>query len=583
MQKAQAAEVTGEKTVEVPPEAPGRRKLPKSQVIGWLIFGLACGVSIPFSILHSGAALEEGLMISEAWGILHGATIYKSYNFMYGPGGLWLLAGWWSVFGTSLWSERALGDVVAAAIVAATSLAFSLAGKGRALTGAFLALAFVDTGIVAFPYPWPLHMAIAASFACLVLLEKASRAQPGTRRRRWLLIAAGSLAFLALWVRFDFALVLAPASVPYAIRLRRDFLVAAGVAMTATLLAYAAQVVDSGWGPTLYQLVVNPQREAPGNRLPIPPPPDYLAGYFDRGHATFNSFPWPLPAPSYPLQLDLLFFLDMGLIAFSAARSLQLARRRHPLWPLVASFSLLSLGFVPSTLQRDDATHLIELLFPSLVAAFLAMGTLGGTTTRSRWVRFAAQGGVVALIVLGAPEWVSSQIVANVSGALGAPYNRSYVVSNLGHQFTVGDPQLAASMKASLKLLDTIARPGQTVFVGNSDVRFTPYSDVELYYMLPQLKPSTYFVILYPDISLHHVKRYVLEISRADFLLLDSTYSGFAEPNESRMLGPEVEERAVRDHFCQVASYGAFTVYVNRYNRDTRSLASRYCNRPEAQ
>ena len=46
-----------------------------------------------------------------------------------------------------------------------------------------------------------------------------------------------------------------------------------------------------------------------------------------------------------------------------------------------------------------------------------------------------------------------------------------------------------------------IAKPGAKLFVGTTDLRYTPYSDAWFYYMLPEYPPGTYYIEMDPGVA----------------------------------------------------------------------------------
>ncbi len=50
---------------------------------------------------------------------MHGAIPNRDFLHLYGPGSLWVLAGVFKAFGTSIWSERAVGLTQQLALIAA--------------------------------------------------------------------------------------------------------------------------------------------------------------------------------------------------------------------------------------------------------------------------------------------------------------------------------------------------------------------------------------------------------------------------------------------------------------------------------
>src|SRR5260370_7272629 len=100
-----------------------------------------------------GPPMEEGFMLVFPERVLHGAIPNKDFLHLYGPGSLWVLAGIYKVFGTSLTVERLFGLLQQMAIVFGV---FALARRwGRAVALASRLLPLLSISPTAPPpLPW---------------------------------------------------------------------------------------------------------------------------------------------------------------------------------------------------------------------------------------------------------------------------------------------------------------------------------------------------------------------------------------------------------------------------------------------
>jgi hypothetical protein len=106
------------------------------------------------------------------------------------------------------------------------------------------------------------------------------------------------------------------------------------------------------------------------------------------------------------------------------------------------------------------------------------------------------------------------------------------------------------------------SKPGDSLLVGTSDLRKTPYSDAFLYYLFPELKPATYYIEMDPGVANAKNSKLAGEVRKADFLVLSSVWDNWVEPNDSRKFGSDKPNQIVRRDFCKLGSYrGQYSLY----------------------
>jgi hypothetical protein len=101
-----------------------------------------------------------------------------------------------------------------------------------------------------------------------------------------------------------------------------------------------------------------------------------------------------------------------------------------------------------------------------------------------------------------------------------------------------------------------LARPGQTLFVGPSDLRRTNYNDTYLYYLLPQLRPASFYMEMNPQTANLPGSGLATELRHADLLILNQRWDSWPERNSSSKLGSPLPNRIVANEFCTVATSG---------------------------
>ena len=135
-------------------------------------------------------------------------------------------------------------------------------------------------------------------------------------------------------------------------------------------------------------------------------------------------------------------------------------------------------------LQRLDVTHV--LLVGSLWVALVPVATfelLGGSGSPKRPLVFIPVG-LAAAVLVGC---IGSSYVSQTDyQELPLPGHAlaTTSVTNDGRTLRVGSPVLATQLRALLAVVNDETRPGQRLFVGPSDLRFTNYNETYLYWLL---------------------------------------------------------------------------------------------------
>jgi hypothetical protein len=206
------------------------------------------------------------------------------------------------------------------------------------------------------------------------------------------------------------------------------------------------------------------------------------------------------------------------------------------------------------------------------VVSILALGEFMPFSGKLKVSVISVSAAFIFLVVWVVPNFYVAQWAYELDTEVGLVSQPPYYVSNYGHKFIYGDKVSAGQIQSMLYYVDSISKPNQSLFVGPSNLSRTPENDVELYYLLPQLKPATYFIILYPDIALHHAQHMANDLKSANFAILDSKYKNWSEPNESVLYGPPDSMIVLSKDFCLTRKFGAFSVYVNKLNTPISSL-----------
>ena len=505
---------------------------------------------------NQGPPMEEGFMLVFPEMVLEGKVPNRDFLHLYGPGSLWVLAGVFKTFGTSLVAERLVGLAQQIGLVLGVLAIARLWGRTVALCCALIALVIIIppigltalawVGAVAFGL-WALHLGLRARFA------------DDPARAARLAFGAGLLAGFALLYRPDVALALTLGGIVVVRGLPwvRARMALAG--LVAGLAPYLVHVWRAGLGTAIRGMVLDPVVYLRGGRrLPLPPSPSELQGFLQRAGDLYP-FGWPLPMIGTPAQLTLWFFaLPLSVVAIVVA-AVRLRRREGASARAVTlmAVGLFSLGLLPQALQRADSTHLawvscVTFGFLPLAVQELIRARRPGWSVRRRGLL--AGGGVLAALLLLVPAFTARSYADAVWQTFGK-HRLAYEIRHGGRTFYYGRPDVARAMPELLRDVERVSEPGDRLFVGTSDLRKTPYVDSFIYYLLPDLEPATYYIEMDPGVANREGSRLADDVRSADVVVLTSVWDAWDEPNDSRVVGSDEPNQVLRDDFCRVGTY----------------------------
>ena len=478
--------------------------------------------------------------------VLKGFVPHRDFLHLYGPGGLWFLAGVYELFGVTLEAERVVGYLQQLGVAFGVFAALRPWGRWLAAAGACMAAVIVipPIGLVALAWVGAVALGLWSLNATLAGLARDDRRLIGL---------GGVLGGLALLWRPDLVLAVGlPAVVLlFALsgRLRRWYVggLAAGVAPYLFLLVWA------GPGNVVEGLFLDPVFELRGGRrLPLPPSFDHFDGFLQRAGLLAEP-PWPLPTLGSPLQLSLWLMAIVAACAVLFVAGRAHVRRTGDRRLIV--LALFACGLLPQALQRADSTHLAWVscvpfgLLPAAIAELL----------RERWTP-TARAAVAALampvlLLLVIPDFTWRSYSDYVAEGFGQARS-SGAMRNGDRVFYYGRPDAVVAVNQLLPVVESIAEPGDTLFVGTGDLRKTPYSEAFLYYLLPQLDPATRYIEMDPGIANAEDSGMAEELEDADIVILSSIRDDWNEPNESDRFGPAEPNAVIEREFCLVQSFG---------------------------
>ena len=507
---------------------------------------------------NQGPPMEEGFMLVFPEMVLEGLVPNRDFLHLYGPGSLWVLAGVFKAFGTSLAAERLVGLAQQAGLVLGVLAVARLWGHTVALCAALVALvvivppigltALAWVGAVAFGL-WAVHLGLRARFA------------DDPRRATRLAAGAGVLAACALLYRPDLALALTLGSAAVVRGMPWSRIKPALIGLGAGLSLYLVHLAMAGPGNAIKGMVLDPVVYLRGGRrLPIPPSPDGFQGFLQRAGDLYP-FGWPLPMIDPPAQLTVWFFaLPLSIVAIIviAVR----AGRRDPSSVrarTLLAVGLFCLGLLPQAIQRADSTHLAWV--SAVPFGMLACAVCEGLRARVRRRQLIAGGAVFLAVMLLIPAFTTrtySEMVAQTFGH----HRLAFRIQHRDRTFYYGRADVARAMPPLLRDIEEVSEPGDRLLVGTSDLRFTPYSDAFLYYLLPQLEVGTYYVEMDPGVANREGSKLADDVAAADVIVLSSVWDDWDEPNDSRKAGSDEPNRILRERFCEVDTYeGLFQLF----------------------
>jgi hypothetical protein len=452
--------------------------------------------------------MDEGTILAYANLVFRGYIPMRDVRWLYGPLYPYVLAAIFEVTGGSLYSERLVGLVYR--LLASVALIALVRRRG----------AIVIVGTVALlTLMLPTQQGLEAS-ASRAALASACVAIALARERRPL--AAGAAAGIAVLMRYDWVLPIALCSLPWLATWTWRSRVRAASGFTILAALYVPYIAVGGLGNVGRE--VNLLRTVESTRrLPISN--------------------WPTPAGSL---FDLMLF-SIALLLVLGFR----ARRREE-GPIFLSVAFLGIGLIPYAISRADLDHVS--IGATAPIALLALALPVARAELRPFGHPAVSNLIVASLALG----VLLMLLYTLPSRLGP----AYAVSHHGRSFLIGNAEQAANAQRAVALADRLAPRNGRLFVGPGDLRRTVYGDSYIYYLLPRLRPATFFIFLDPGVTTSKPHRLAVELRHADVLILNRAYDVVTEDNRSRIYGPSAPNRAVAQDFCRRGRFGSFLVFA---------------------
>jgi hypothetical protein len=481
---------------------------------------------------RSAAPMDEGSLLVYPELILKGKLPYRDFETFYGPANLWVLSAAYAGFGPSIFVERAVGLIYRILILAAV---FALVQRwsitlaiGCALITGFLLLpislgAFAWTG-----------GAMCTLWSIWMITRIDSRA---------CCFFGGILAGLALLFRPDLGPAAIFSGLPLFLLMTapRRWIYLGGAGLALLPLAWLAAI--AGPGEILNNLLLYPVIYSnPSRRLSI-----FLA-------------------EEYLVCLFIAHIVAVTTNIFAGVLSLR-ANRRDPGARLLLGLALFGLCLTHQAAQRIDLAHVIFAVFVPLgllpLSIFVIQSHLHAAIPRWRDALLAAA--IVLLLLQSIAPELAHVAHDKVLTGVGFRTKETHFIAEHGRSFPVSSMQTALSFGKMFDRLNTLASPGERLFVGPADLRRTNYNHTFVYHMMPQLRPATYFLEMNPQSANRPNSRLAADIATADWLVLDHDTDNWNEKNDSAKFGSDLPMQVVAQQFELCGRYGSCDLYRRKH------------------
>jgi hypothetical protein len=498
-----------------------------------LLVILALLIPLAPAFEHAGPAMDEGSLLVYPEQVLKGKLPYRDFETFYGPANLWVLSAAYLGFGPNIFVERAVGMAYRILIFVAIFALVQRWSKILAAGCTFL------TGLIILPTFLP---AYAWWGGIMCGLWSIWMIATGPESKQWC-FWGGILGGSALLFRVDLGPAMIVSGLPLSLLMqrpqRRSYLAGAVI----VLLPLACLVVASP-GELLNNLLLFPViRVNPARHLPIFSADSYVVYLFFAHLIAVTTNLLVGAVAVYANRRDTAARLLLGLALFGLCLTHQAAQRIDLLHVVYAAF--LSIGILPLSifvaLQLDPLRAM-----PSRRGAVLATA-------------------IVAVLLNGfVPELRDSFYRDAIKAVRAQPQESAFIIQH-GRSYPLESAGGVLILGKILNQLDTLASPGDRLFVGPADLRRTYYNDTFIYYMMPHLRPSTYFLEMNPQSANRPNSRLAADVASADWLLLNHDFDSWNEQNDSSKFGSDAPMRVVAQQFELCGRCGPHDLYRRKH------------------
>lgn len=583
----------------------------------WLLPAAVVGAVVALPLygmwIAPGPPMEEGFMVVFPERVLAGDVPNRDFLHLYGPGSLWVLAGAFKIFGTDLWVERLVGLGQILGLVAGVTYVSYRWGRWPAIVGGGCTAVVIMPAIGLTALAWVGGLALGL-WAVIV----AARALDGPpcahdigddctdrllRRRRNSLLLGGLLAGLALLYRPDLVVAL---GLPLGLMgiwgldwSGRRWLLGGCLAGASP---YVLHFALAGPGDAFSGMVLEPVFDLRGGRsLGFPPSWNSYDSFLNQAFH-LRDWPWPLPTPYGPNQVFLWVPLLFAACAVLVLVGVQARRSGSAEGWRVLALALFAVGTLPQAVQRPDTAHLAWVsavpfgLWPLAMAEWFRMrrpATSSVGASRSRALNSegdaASEGPIRRLADLAAkrlatpgaaaliPVMAFFVVIPNFTVVWYSDYvgqtvgyeREGNVIEHRGRTFYHGREGAVVAAREMLQDIEQVTGPGDTLIVGTGNFdqaesgdevpryfELTAYSEVQFYFLLPQLEVGTHYIEMDPGVANAEDSGLAGELREADVVIISTLYDDWDEPNDARKPGSTEPAEVMAEDFCLQGSYG---------------------------
>jgi hypothetical protein len=541
----------------------------RGTILGLLVLLALFLIPLRGLLRAQGPPMEEGFMLTFPQRVLRGEVPNADFLHLYGPGSLWVLAGFFKVFGDTLTTERIVGLLQQMGLVFGVYALARPWGRMLATFAGVIALILIIPPLGLVALAWVGGVALAL-WAVWLGLEARRRLPADPVRARRFAIASGVVAGFALLYRPDLLLATGGALLVAVwgrerAGLRRPLATGAVIG----LAPYVVHLATAGPVTAFRGMVIDPVFHLrAGRRLPIPPNPDHFDGFLQRSGAIYRTR-WPFPPLiSTPSELTAWCFLFLAVAAILVLVGVRRVRREPVSFRarVLLAVAVFCVGLLPQGLQRIDSAHLAWSSCVSLAFLPIAFFEVLHRAARVpvRLARAVAGPLIVVMLLALIPHFFGRSYLDYALQTFGRR-RIAYRVHYNGRNFYYGRSDIAARLTELLPDIDRLTKPGDRLLVGTGDLRKTPYSEAFIYYFFPELRPATYYIEMDPGIANKPGSRLAGDVAGSDVVVLSRVWDIWDEPNGSRKFGSDRPNQVLRQRFTRYRDYqGLYELWVRK-------------------
>jgi hypothetical protein len=201
-------------------------------------------------------------------------------------------------------------------------------------------------------------------------------------------------------------------------------------------------------------------------------------------------------------------------------------------------------------IQRADIDH--------LAYAFALTGPLAVLAARDLLLDRQASSRTSALVqccvVLGVAMLFAAPQLARTG-----PVSVPYAVADRLVRLT---PDMAAVVDATRREVLKVSRPGDTLFVGTTDMSRPTVNAIQLYFLMPELRPSGYYLELFIGVLPGSADAVANDIRRTGVVVLSGASPSTGASDEATETESAAPNDAIREGFCPSGASETFQVLV---------------------